>query len=99
MLTPPRPKQLADALWCYLLPAAPVMAHVPLQLGAVGEGVAAVRAAVVVLAGLVPILYVLLQRGVALVAPGAVGAGVQLGEGIRGSWDGQNKLSWDTDGG
>lgn len=45
---------------CYLLPAAPVMAHVPLQLRAVGEGVAAVRAAVVVLAGLVPILYVLL---------------------------------------
>lgn len=69
----------------YLLPAALVVAHVPLQLGAVGEGVAAVRAAVVVLAGLVPVLYVLLQRGVALVAPGAVGAGVQLGEGIRGS--------------
>lgn len=45
-----------------------------------------------------PILYVLLQRGVALVAPGAVGAGVQLGEGIGGSWDGQNKLSSDTDG-
>lgn len=44
----------------YLLPAAPVMAHVPLQLRAVREGVAAVRAAVVVLAGLVPILYVLL---------------------------------------
>jgi len=67
----------------YLLPGAPVVAHVPLQLRAVGEGVAAVRAAVVVLAGLVAILDVLLQRGVALVAPGAVGAGVQLGEGVR----------------
>lgn len=47
-------------LCSYLLPAAPVMAHVPLQLRAVREGVAAVRAAVVVLAGLMPILYVLL---------------------------------------
>ena len=58
----------------------------PLQLRAVCEGVAAVRAAVVVLAGLVAILDVLLQRGVALVAPGAVGASVQLGEGIWGAW-------------
>lgn len=58
------------------------MAHVPLQLRAVGEGVAAVRAAVVVLAGLVPVLDVLLQRGVALVAPRAVRASVQLGEGV-----------------
>lgn len=63
----------------------------PLQLRAVGEGVAAVRAAVVVLAGLVAILDVLLQRGVALVAPGAVGASVQLGEGIWRAWDGDNK--------
>lgn len=78
------PRPLPPPLRGYLLPAALVMAHVPLQLGAVGEGVAAVRAAVVVLAGLVPVLYVLLQRGVALVAPGAVGAGVQLGEGVRG---------------
>lgn len=70
----------------YLLPAAPVVAHVPLQLGAVGEGVAAVGAAVVVLAGLVPVLDVLLQGGVALVAAGAVGAGVQRREGVGGSW-------------
>lgn len=62
----------------------------PLQLRAVGEGVAAVRAAVVVLAGLVAILDVLLQRGVALVATGAVGASVQLGEGIWRAWDGDN---------
>lgn len=40
------------------------------------------RAAVVVLAGLMPVLDVLLQRGVALVAPRAVRAGVQLGEGV-----------------
>lgn len=60
-----------------------MVAHVPLQLRAVGEGVAAVRAAVVVLAGLVPVLDVLLQRGVALVAPRAVRAGVQLGERVR----------------
>lgn len=89
---PPPPTPLR----AYLLPAALVVAHVPLQLGAVGEGVAAVRAAVVVLAGLVPILDVLLQRGVALVAPGAVGAGVQLGEGVRGSWDREEELSPDT---
>lgn len=57
----------------------------PFQLRAVGEGVAAVRAAVVVLAGLVAILDVLLQRGVSFVAPGAVGARVQLGEGIWGA--------------
>lgn len=41
------------------------------------------RAAVVVLTGLVPVLDVLFQRGVALVAPRAVRAGVQLGEGVR----------------
>lgn len=63
-----------------------VMDHVPLQLRAVGEGVAALRAAVVVLAGLVAILDVLLQRGIALVTPGAVGASVQLGEGVGCSW-------------
>lgn len=75
------------------------MAHVPLQLGAVGEGVAAVRAAVVVLAGLVPILYVLLQRGVTFVAPGAVGAGVQLREGIRGSCEREDKFIMEAEGG
>lgn len=73
-----------------LLPVAPVVAHVPLQLRAVGEGVAAVRAAVVVLARLVPILDVFLQRGVALVAPRAVGARVQLGEGVRCSCGGEH---------
>lgn len=41
-MPPPPQKQLVAALWGYLIPAAPVMAHVPLQLGAVGEGVAAV---------------------------------------------------------
>lgn len=45
---------------CYLLPVASVVAHVPLQLRAVGEGVAALRAAVVVLTGLVAILNVFL---------------------------------------
>lgn len=65
-----------------------MVAHVPLELRAVGEGVAAVRATVVVLAGLVPILDVLLQRGVSLVSPGAVGASVQLGEGIWCACDG-----------
>ncbi len=63
----------------------------PLQLRAVGEGVAAVRAAVVVLAGLVAILDVLLQRGVALVAPGAVRASVQLGERIWCACDRDNR--------
>lgn len=67
----------------------------PLQLRAVGEGVAAVRAAVVVVAGLVAVLDVLLQRGVALVAPGAVGASVQLGEGVRGAcgWRGTRRVA------
>ena len=54
--------------------------HVPLQLRAVGEGVAALGAAEVVLALLVAVLDVLLQRGVALVAPGTVGTGEELGE-------------------
>lgn len=67
------------------------MAHVPLQLRAVGEGVAAVRAAVVVLAGLVPVLDVLLQRGVALVAPRAVRASVQLGERVGRACGGENE--------
>lgn len=60
-----------------------MVAHVPLQLRAIGEGVAAVRAAVVVLAGLVAVFNVFLQRGVAFVAPGTVRASVQLGEGVR----------------
>ena len=57
------------------------------QLRAVGEGVAAEGAAEVVLALLVPVLDVLLQGGVALVAAGAVGAREQLGEGVRGAWE------------
>jgi len=63
-----------------------VVAHVSLELRAVGEGVAALGAAEVVLAGLVAVLDVLLQRGVALVAARAVRAGVQLGEGVRPPW-------------
>lgn len=54
----------------------------PLQLRAVGEGVAALRAAVVVLAGLVAVLNVLLQRGIAFVAPRTVRANVQVGEAV-----------------
>lgn len=38
-----------------------MVAHVPLQLRAIGKGIAAVRAAVVILAGLVAILDVFLQ--------------------------------------
>lgn len=67
----------------YLLLASSMVAHVPLQLRAIGEGVAAVGAAVVVLTGLVAIFNVFLQRGVAFVTPGTVRAGVQLGEGVR----------------
>ena len=53
-----------------------MVAHVPLQLGAVGEGVAALGAAEVVVAGLVAVLDVLLQGGVALVTARAVRADV-----------------------
>lgn len=50
------------SIFCpHLLLVAPVVAHVPLELGAVREGVAAVRAAVVVFTGFVPILDVFLQ--------------------------------------
>lgn len=71
----------------YLFPGGLVLAHVLLQLRAVGEGVAALGAAEVVLALLVPILDVVLQRGIALVATRAVRAGVKLGEGIWCAWD------------
>lgn len=74
-----------------------MVAHVPLQLRAIGKGVAAVRAAVVILAGLVAILDVFLQRGVAFVAPGAVGASVQLGERIRCSCGGSKRERWMMD--
>ena len=70
----------------YLFPRALVVAHVSLQLGAVGEGVAALGAAEVVIAGLVAILDVLLQGGVALVTARAVRANVELGEGVWQAW-------------
>lgn len=74
-----------------------MVAHVPLQLRAIGKGVAAVRAAVVILTGLVAILDVFLQRGVAFVAPGAVGASVQLGKRIRCSCGGRERETWMID--
>lgn len=61
--------------------------HVALQLGAVGEGVVAERAGKVLLVLLMAVLDVLLERRQPLVAPVAVGAGQQLGEGIwRSRW-------------
>lgn len=57
-----------------------------LQLSPVRKGVAALGATEVVFALLVPVLNVLLQGAVTLVAAGAVRAGEQLREGIRGSW-------------
>jgi anti-sigma-K factor RskA len=60
-----------------------VRGHVSLQLRAVGEGVAAVGAAEVVLALLVAVLDVLLQGRQPLVAPVAVRAGQELGEVVR----------------
>lgn len=64
----------------YLVSACFVCAHVSVELRAVSKSVAANRAAEVVLALLVPVLYVLLQRRVALVAAGAVGTGEELRE-------------------
>lgn len=61
--------------------------HVALQLGAVGEGVVAERAGEVLLILLMAVLDVLLERRQPLVAPVAIGAGQQLGEGIwRSRW-------------
>lgn len=62
----------------YLVSACFVCAHVSVELRAVGESVAAQRAAEVVLALLVSIFYVLLQRRVALIAARAVGTGEEL---------------------
>lgn len=61
-------------------------AHMTLQLSAVCEAVAALWAAEALLCLLMPVLDVLLQGAVALVAPRAVRACEQLGERIRGSW-------------
>ena len=66
----------------YLLSSSLVGRHVPLQLRAVGEGVAALGAAEVVLTLLVAVLDVLLQGSQTLVAPVTVRAGQQLGESI-----------------
>lgn len=58
-----------------------------LQLSAVGERVVAQGAGEVLLVLLMAVLDVLLQRCQTLVAPVAVGAGQQLGEGIwRSRW-------------
>lgn len=54
----------------------------PLELGAVGKRVATERAREVLLILLMAVLDVLLEGRQALVAPVAVGAGQQLGEGI-----------------
>lgn len=70
-----------------LIPGGLVCGHVALELRAVGEGVAAEGAGEVLLVLLMAVLDVLLQRSQALVAPVAVGAGQQLGEGIwRSRW-------------
>lgn len=66
----------------HLIPSVPVDRHVPLQLSAVRKAVAALRAAEALVRLLVPVLDVLLQGAVALVAAGAVGTGEQLGEGV-----------------
>lgn len=72
-------------LYLYLIPPALVDRHVPLQLSAVSEAVAALGAVEALLRPLVPILYVLLQRAVTLVATCAVRTGEQLREGVRSS--------------
>lgn len=64
--------------------------HVPLQLSAVCEAVAALGAVEALLGLLVPVLDVLLQGAVTLVATCAVRAGEQLGEGVRSSWVNRN---------
>lgn len=58
----------------------------PFQLSAVSEAVAALWAAEALFSLLVPVLDVLLQRAVTLVATRAVRAGEQLRERIRSSW-------------
>lgn len=73
-------------MFSHLVSPALVHRHVPLQLSAVREAVAAFGAAEALLRLLVPILDVLLQGAVALVAPRAVRTGEQLGEGVRSAW-------------
>lgn len=58
----------------------------PFQLSAVSEAVAALWAAEALFSLFVPVLDVLLQRAVTLVATCAVRAGEQLRERIRSSW-------------
>lgn len=70
----------------YLIPSALVDRHMPLQLSAVCEAVAALGAVEALFGLLVPVLDVLLQGAVTLVATRAVRAGEQLGERIRSSW-------------
>lgn len=78
-----------------LIPGGLVCGHVALELRAVGEGVAAEGAGEVLLVLLMAVLDVLLQRSQALVAPVAVGAGQQLGEGIwRSRWQVCNGEGW-----
>lgn len=72
-------KKLSEVSF-YLISCTLVDRHVPLQLGAVGEAVVALGAAEAFLRLLVPVLDVLLQRAVALVAPCTVRTGEQLRE-------------------
>lgn len=70
-----------------LIPRRLVRGHMALQLSAVGKRVVAQGAGEVLLVLLMAVLDVLLQRCQTLVAPVAVGAGQQLGEGIwRSRW-------------
>lgn len=77
----------------YLIPSTLVNRHVPLQLSPVRKAVATLLAAEALLRLLVPVLDVLLQRAVALVAACAVRAGEQLGEGVRSPWVRKNTHS------
>lgn len=71
----------------HLIPRRLVCGHMPLKLSAVSKRVVAQRAGEVLLVLLMAVLDVLLQRCQTLVAPVAVGAGQQLGEGIwRSRW-------------
>lgn len=74
------PVQTSLSVRFYLIPSALVDRHVPLQLSAVCEAVAALRAAEALFGLLVPVLDVLLQGAVTLVATCAVWAGEQLRE-------------------
>lgn len=70
----------------YLITSALVNCHMPLQLSTVCKAVAALGAAEALFGLLVPILDVLLQGAVTLVATSAVRAGEKLRERIRSSW-------------